>query len=319
MTRYILLTGAVAMAIACDSSSPRPVSYGGADTGIVLAKSSRAKDSLILLKDSLLSVKDRQLSLQSSLIGDAATSARLVSEIANDLTKARIEVKGDTMKPESSIQTAADELQVVQQKVKVVIDRLNASEARIRRLRSDSVSRSMVHAQQVAQIAEYEQSIADLRTTVENQTMELAVLTAQVDSMGRVNVALNNENQVVKAENVAMAAHEDSVFVAIGTEKELTEKGIVRREGGTLLAFGRGKTLVPARTFNRADFEVISKKGDRTIELPEPDKEYRVVSRQSLEFTDSSDAKDPYVKGALHVTDPDRFWAPSRYLILVRR
>ena len=94
------------------------------------------------------------------------------------------------MKPESSIQTAADELQVVQQKVKTVIDRLNASEARIRRLRSDSVSRSMVQAQQVAQIAEYEKSIADLRTTVENQTMELAVLTAQVDSMGRVNVAL---------------------------------------------------------------------------------------------------------------------------------
>jgi hypothetical protein len=116
-----------------------------------------------------------------------------------------------------------------------------------------------------------------------------------------------------------MAAHEDSVFVAIGTEKELTEKGVIRREGGTLLAFGRGKTIVPARTFELEDFQVMSKSRDLTIQLPQLDKEYRVVSRQNLEFTDSSNRKNTMVKGALTVTDPEKFWAPSKYLILVQR
>jgi hypothetical protein len=170
----------------------------------------------------------------------------------------------------------------------------------------------MLNSTQAAQLVEYEQSIADLRASVENQSREIAALTVQVDHLGRENVALS-------ARNNAMSAYQDSVFVAIGTEKELTEKGVIRREGGTLLAFGRGKTIVPARSFENEDFQVFSKSKDLTIALPEMDQEYRIVSRQNLEFTDSSDPTTTMIKGALNVTDPEKFWAPSRYLILVRR
>jgi hypothetical protein len=306
-----MLLAMVATAVACGGDD-LPAIYTGSDTGLAVARSSRAKDSLIMLKDSLLAVKERQLSLQSSLIGDAATSARLVSEIDRELSKARIEVKEDTARSESAIQTVSGDLARVQKKVSVVLQRLAASEVRIRRLRSDSVARTMLNASQTAQIAEYEQSIADLRASVENQSVELATLHARVDSLSWVNVDLTNRN-------AAMTARDDSVFVAIGTEKELTEKGIIRREGGTLLAFGRGKTIVPARTLDLEDFQVLSKSQDLSIALPRDDTEYRVVSRQSLEFTATENPKEPMVKGTLQVTDPDRFWAPSRFLILVQR
>jgi hypothetical protein len=309
MNRYSLLVLTLAAVAACDQGPPK--GYKGGDTGLAVARTSRAKDSLIMVKDSLLAEKERQLSFQSAMIGDAATTSRMISEIDRDLSKARVEVKDDK-KSESAIENASDRLAVVQKKVNVVLSRLSASEARIRRLREDSVSRTMLNATQAAQIAEYEKSIADLRVSVENQSREIAALTMQVDSMGRENVALT-------ARNNAMAAHEDSVFVAIGTEKELTEKGVIRREGGTLLAFGRGKTIVPARAFEIEDFQVMSKSKDLTITLPEADREYRVVSRQNLEFTAAVDPKQPLVKGALQVTDPDKFWAPSKYLILVRR
>ena len=309
MNRYSLIACTLLVLGACNQSPPD--GYAGGDTGLAVARSGRAKDSLIMVKDSLLAVKERQLSFQSQMIGDAATSARMISEIDRDLSKARIEVKDDR-KPESGIQNASDQLVLVQKKVNLVLSRLTASEARIRRLREDSVARTMLNATQAAQLAEYEQSIADLRTSVENQTREIAVLGAQVDSMGR-------ENAVLTSRNRAMAAHEDSVFVAIGTEKELTAKGVIRREGGTLLAFGRGKTLVPARTFELEDFQVLSKSSTRTIPLPDSAREYRVVSRQNLDYTDSVNPNQPLVKGSLNVTDPDKFWAPSKYLILVRR
>ncbi len=318
MTRYPWLVGALALAMACSPSEP-PASGSGIDYELALAKSKHQKDSLIMLKDSLLQEKEKQLSLQSQLIGDAATSARLVSEIASDLSKTRIEVKGDTLQRESAIQTASDELAVVQKKVKVVISRLNASEARIRRMRNDSASMAKVNAQQAATLAEYERSIAQLRETVTSQTAEIAMLTASVDSMSRVNVALNEENQKISAENVAMAAHEDSVFVVFGTERELAEKGIVRREGGRWFTLGLGKALVPARTFSPADFQVLSKTRDVTIQLPDSNRVYEVVSRQSLEYTDVTDPSSSSVKGELHVTDPGKFWAASRYLILVSR
>lgn len=309
MNRYSLLACTVAIAAACNQSPPD--GYTGGDTGLAVARTSRAKDSLVMVKDSLLAVKERQLSFQSAMIGDAATSARLISEIDRDLSKARIEVK-DEKKAESAIESASDRLALVQKKVNVVLTRLSASETRIRRLREDSVARTMLNATQAAQIAEYEKSIADLRVSVENQSREIAALTVQVDSMGR-------ENVVLTAKNNAMAAHEDSVFVVIGTEKELTEKGVIRREGGTLLAFGRGKTIVPARAFENEDFQVLSKSKDLTISLPVTDKEYRIVSRQNLEFTDTTNPKEPLVKGVLNVTDPEKFWAPSKYLILVQR
>ncbi|HEX6317168.1 MAG TPA: hypothetical protein VFZ73_19995 [Gemmatimonadaceae bacterium] len=309
MNRYRLLACTLAAVAACNDSPPE--GYTGGDTGLAMARSSRAKDSLVMVKDSLLAEKERQLSIQSAMIGDAATTARLISEIDRDLSKARIQVKDDKT-PESGIENASDRLAVVQKKVGVVLNRLAASESRIRRMREDSVARTMLNANQAAQIAEYEKSIADLRLTVESQSREIAVLTAQVDSMGRENVAL-------LARNNAMSAHEDSVFIAIGTEKELTEKGVIRREGGTLLAFGRGKTIVPARTLEIEDFQVISKSRDLTIQLPVTDKEYRVVSRQNLEYTDSTNRKDTMVKGALTVTDPEKFWAPSKFLILVQR
>ena len=309
MNRYKLIAGTLVVLAACNQSPPD--GYAGGDTGLAVARTGRAKDSLIMVKDSLLAVKERQLSFQSQMIGDAATSARMISEIDRDLSKARIEVKDDR-KPESGIQNASDQLVLVQKKVALVLSRLTASEARIRRLREDSVARTMLNATQAAQLAEYEQSIADLRVSVENQTREIAALGAQVDSMGR-------ENAVLTARNHALNAHEDSVFVAIGTEKELTAKGVIRREGGTLLAFGRGKTIVPARTFELEDFQVLSKSNDRTIVLPDTAREYRVVSRQNLDYTDSVNPNQTLVKGSLNVTDPDKFWAPSKYLILVRR
>ena len=309
MNRYSLLACMLAVVAGCNQGPPE--GYTGGDTGLALARSRSAKDSLVMVKDSLLAEKERQLSIQSAMIGDAATTARLISEIDRDLAKARVTVK-DEKKVESGIDNASDRLTLVQKKVNVVLSRLTASETRIKRLREDSTSRSMLNAQQAAQLAEYEKSIGELRLTVEGQSREIATLTAQVDSMGRENVALS-------ARNNAMSAHEDSVFVAIGTEKELTEKGVIRREGGTLLLFGRGKTIVPARTLELEDFQVMSKSRDLSIQLPDSLKQYRIVSRQNLEFTATTNPKQPLVKGALNVTDPDKFWAPSKFLILVQR
>ncbi|MEO7963630.1 MAG: hypothetical protein ABIT38_06935 [Gemmatimonadaceae bacterium] len=316
MKRVVMLLAAASLG-ACNRE---PKLTNGTDTGLALATSARSKDSLILVKDSLLASRQRQLSEQSQLIGDAATSARLISEISGSLTKVRgLKTEKDNNVPESAVVTASSELTSMQKKVNAVIARLNVSEARIRQMRKDNVAHAAWDTTQVAQIREYERSLAQLRASVEQQRGEIALLTQRVDSVSRVNVALAARGDSVVAVNHAMAAHEDSVFVAIGTEKELVAKGIVRKEGGTKFFFGRGKSLVPGRTLDRTAFMVISKNRDHAITLPVSDKEYQVVSRQDLAFTDTPAARKSKVRGAIHIIDPERFWAPSRYLILVQR
>ena len=319
MRRLLTLALPVAMLAACDRGTPLPAG-SATDTGLAIARSSRAKDSLIIVKDSLLAERARQLSLQSQIIGDATESARLVAEIERDLSRVRsLRVSSDTMQIESAIQSTSAQLATVQKKVTALINRLNASEARLRQIRNDSASHAANDASTMAQLREHEQSIAALRSTVEQQRTEIAMLEQKVDSVVRSNIVLASQRDSVIVVANTMAAREDSVFVAIGSERELTEKGLVRREGGTLLMFGRGKTMVPGRTLDPSQFTVLSKSRDRQIMLPRADKEYRIVSRQALEFTDLVRPRDAVVKGTLTITDSEKFWAPSRYLILVEK
>ena len=318
MRRLMTLALPLALLSACDRETPIPGS--ASDTGLALARSSRAKDSLIIVKDSLLAMRQRQLSEQSQIIGDATASARLGAEIERDLSRVRsLRVSGDTTQIESAIQNTSAQLATVQKKVTALINRLNASEARLRQIRNDSASHAATDAATLAQLREHETALGELRTTVEAQRAEITMLEQRVDSVVRANIVLASQKDSLVIVATTMEAREDSVFVAIGSERELTEKGLVRREGGTLLMFGRGKTMVPARTLDPSQFTVLSKSRDRQIMLPRADKEYRIVSRQALEYTDLARPRDAIVKGTLTITDSEKFWAPSKFLILVEK
>ena len=183
-----------------------------------------------------------------------------------------------------------------QKKVTALINRLNASEARLRQIRNDSASHAASDATTLAQLREHETALGELRTTVEAQRAEITMLEQRVDSVVRANIVLASQKDSLVIVATTMEAREDSV-----------------------LMFGRGKTMVPARTLDPSQFTVLSKSRDRQIMLPRADKEYRIVSRQALEYTDLARPRDAIVKGTLTITDSEKFWAPSKFLILVEK
>jgi len=307
MNRRIFALALAATAVAC-KEQPRRNADGSP------ALSYAAQDSLLKVKDSVISEKTRQLSEQSSIIGDAATSARLISEIDKDLANVRLKTgkKGSDQRRRDRGERASSKLETIQAKVGVLIARLNASEARVRKMRADQLAHSKVDSEQVARLAEYERSIQDMKETVERQQAEIASLTQRVDS-------LTTANTVLIARTTEMAAREDSVFVAIGSEKDLMNRGLIKKEGGTKLLFGRGKTIVAARHLEPAQFQMISKQKDLTISLPDPSKTYRIVTRQDMHFAEPQDPKKGMVKGSLKISDPNAFWGGSKYLILVEQ
>jgi hypothetical protein len=300
MTRRIFPLALAMTAIACQEQ-PRKNADG------TPALSYAAQDSLLKVKDSVIAEKTRQLSEQSAIIGDAATSARLIGEIDKDLAAVRnLKAKRATATNVAETEAnASSKLEDVRDKVRALISRLNASEARIRKMRADELAHAKVDSEYVARLAEYERSVGEMRA-------EIVTLTQRVDS-------LTSANTVLIARNTEMSAREDSVFVAIGSEKELIKRGIIKKEGGTKLMFGRGKTIVAARHLEPAQFQMISKTKDLTINLPDPNKAYRVVTRQDLAYAEPRDPKKGMVKGALKISDPAAFWGGSKYLILVEQ
>jgi hypothetical protein len=307
MNRRLFALALAATAVAC-KEQPRRNADGSP------ALSYAAQDSLLKTKDSVIAEKTRQLSEQSAIIGDAATSARLISEIDKDLANVRIKAskKSNVTQVAETEANASSKLETIQSKVRVLLSRLNASEARVRKMRADELAHAKVDSEQVSRLAEYERSIQDMKATVERQQAEIVSLTQRVDS-------LTTANTVLIAKTTEMSAREDSVFVAIGSEKDLIKRGLIKKEGGTKLMFGRGKTIVAARHLEPAQFQTISKLKDVTISLPDPNKSYRIVTRQDMHFAEPQDPKKGMVKGSLKISDPNAFWGGSKYLILVEQ
>ena len=151
-----------------------------------------------------------------------------------------------------------------------------------------------------------EHQIADLKATIEQHAATIASLQARLDDYDK--------------RLIAERAIANRAYYVIGTEDELVDKGVIVREGGTNLLIKRiGRTLVPARELDKAAFTAIDTREVHAIGLPDTTKRYQIVSRQSLDDVKVVDRDGTSFRGALEIPDAEKFWAPSRYLIIVQR
>lgn len=150
------------------------------------------------------------------------------------------------------------------------------------------------------------QLIAELRGSLEQQAQTIATMQARIDDF---------DKQIADARSSAARA-----YYVIGTEDELVKKGVVVREGGTNLLIKRvGRTLVPARKLDIAAFTPIDTREVHAISVPDTTRRYQIVSRQSLDDVKVEQRNGTSFRGPLEIADADKFWQPSRYLIIVQR
>ncbi len=150
------------------------------------------------------------------------------------------------------------------------------------------------------------QQIAQLQGTIEQQAQALAALQARLDDF---------DKQLAAAKEEASRA-----YYVIGTEDQLLKDGVIVREGGAnLLIKHVGRTLVPARHLDVAMFKQIDTRAVHEIAVPDSTKRYQIVSRQSLDDVKVAERNGTQFRGSLEIPDSDKFWAPSRYLIIVQR
>ena len=63
----------------------------------------------------------------------------------------------------------------------------------------------------------------------------------------------------------------------------------------------------------------MDQRGTKVIEMPEPNRRWKVVSRQSLDYASVEDRDNDTFRGNLKITEPNKFWGPSRFLIVVEQ
>ncbi|MBA3709873.1 MAG: hypothetical protein H0W83_13750 [Planctomycetes bacterium] len=257
---------------------------------------------------------------KDSLLTEVMANATLVNDISTELSKARNLGANPVAPGEAAGSRAGSDRQVVLGKIRDAITRLNESEAQLERSKVRLAALTKKDSRLIGQINTYQKTIAELRSTIEmqqaqytaiidSQKTQIVALHATVDTARQVTTKLTTEKQ-------ALVDTMNTVYYVVGTKKELIAKGVAVQEGSKFLVFG-GHHLAAARALTPAPFTTINRMQDSIIPLPDPSKKYKIVTRQALDFVDQP-TKDGKVQGAVHITSPEQFWAPSKYLIIVQ-
>jgi type II secretory pathway component GspD/PulD (secretin) len=196
---------------------------------------------------------------------------------------------------------------------KAVMERVNALVARAQATQVALSKANKDNAALRAQLASDSTMIADLNSTIQRQTAAIDALSTRVDS-------LNGVTKQLGATIAELELQHNKAFYVIGTEDDLLKRNVIVREGGAnLLIAHPGRTLQMSRTVDPSVFTPVDQRGTKTIEVPDANRRYRVVSRQSLDYATVSERDNDTFQGNLTIADIGKFWAPSRFLIIVEQ
>ena len=194
----------------------------------------------------------------------------------------------------------------VMQRVDALVARARATAAELKKSQDDNKVLS-------AQLANDEAMINDLNATIQHQTATIAALSTRVDSLSGVTREMGATIATLEAQN-------NKAFYVIGTEDDLIKRGIIVHEGGANLLFAHpGRTIQMSRNADAAAFTAVDQRGMKLIEMPEPNRRWKVVSRQSLDYAAVDERDNDTFRGNLKITEPNKFWGPSRFLIVVEQ
>ena len=166
------------------------------------------------------------------------------------------------------------------------------------------------------QITEKEEQIVAMQSTIQGLEVKVGELNQTVATKDQ-EIAAQNE-QITKKDN-ELAERQKTIenketelttaWVAYGTKKELTEKGIIKKEGGVL---GMGKVLKISEKLDNNNFRKINIKTLSEIKLGMVKKKRMVSSHPENSYYYTISGEDVFVK----ITDAAKFWSLTKYCVI---
>ncbi len=160
--------------------------------------------------------------------------------------------------------------------------------------------------------AELEKMIAHLTEELTEKDADIASLQSQLAETNanlKTEIKKFNDSMDVISHQHVVIAEQNTIYYAIGTTKELKNKGVIMKEGG-VLGVGGTETLKPNTNtsyFTSADMYSVKA-------LPLFSKLDKIItSHPSGSYTIHGDKK----ADSIIITDQKMFWSESKYLVIV--
>jgi hypothetical protein len=257
---------------------------------------------------------------KDSLVRDLAETTKLLSDINGEILKVSTAKK--PVEPVVGTEGVAtnDRAMVLKRvqdltaRLKTNESRLASSQRRLRALTSESDSLKV-------NLSGLQQTIDGLQATLESQKQTIATMEAELTGAREQVTALTTEKTMLTDTVSALTTRENTVYYVIGTKKDLKDRGIITEQGGTrFLIFTRtGEVIKPVDHLNPSDFTAVDRRAVTRIEMPNPDKEYQLVTDQNIAASNVAPESKRRIKGVLEISNPEQFWAQTKFLILVEK
>ena len=306
------ITALAALLVVTLSACTDTASRARADSlSAALASASAERDSLQGLMQGTSADKDRALA-------QVVEASKFADEVDAELRKVRgLSSKVGVTKSDESGKTEAAAAQ------KDILDRLTQMRQRLAARQRQVTALLDTMKTMRADSSAAATLLADLNARLATRDKEIAAFQDEIRALRTQNAQLTVEKAVLTDTVKAMDVRENKVFYIVGSRRQLIADKLVTEEGGSrgLLIVKLGKTLVPARSLDEARFTRADRREVLTIPLPRSDRPYRIVSRHEVGLIEAAQKeKDGAFRGeSIRITDPVKFWATSRYLIIVEK
>lgn len=168
---------------------------------------------------------------------------------------------------------------------------------------------------------ELEKAIVSLNQQLVQKNEELTVLNEKLNNLSTNVAQLQTSVEVLTIDNTAKSqaiaegmAEMHKAYYIVGESKKLKELKLIDKSGGLL---GIGKTTKLTDDFDKSQFTQIDY--TQSEKIPVDGQDIKIITNHP---TDSyklvTDTKDKDKVLSIDITNPDKFWSTSKYLVVVK-
>ena len=262
-------------------------------------KSTEAKDvAFMMQRDSLnriIAQKDNEINDMVATLNDIEEGFRAINEAERRVTVAR---EGNSV---ISTERIRENMQFIAEAMKQNRELINKLRNQLRQssVKGDQLRRTLDNL--TLQMEEKNSQIQQLRASLEAKDVEIGELTEQVQDL-TTSVTHLEEETAQKTQTISSQEKQlNTAWFVYGTKSELKKQHIIEN----------GKVL--QSNFNRDYFTKIDIRVDNEIRLYSRSAKL-LTAHPSSSYTLTQDANKQYI---LRITNPQLFWATSKYLVVL--
>ncbi|MCM1337113.1 MAG: hypothetical protein NC187_01585 [Candidatus Amulumruptor caecigallinarius] len=257
-------------------------------------------------------LKERNAQLEGDVEGLVATQDTLLG-LVNELTEGMNQIKqleniistpGALGESSSKKEQIRNDMLAIQQALEARRQRLDELEKQLANDKGQNAKLLKTISSLKEQIANQEREISTMKEQLAAANVQIAELNTTVDSLSTGLETEKREREIAQEASTAMAEQLNTCYYAIGTKNELKANKIL--ESGFLR-----KTKIMESDFNMSYF---TKADKRTLtSIPLNAKKGEVMTKQPKDSYNISEVNGAAV---LNITNPEKFWSMSNYLVI---